>query len=171
MNNITVATNDEGKILVTINTYDLWDALSAEDKESILADAAAWAVVKDALDYELGKSYAAPNFNPSIFELRKLIVTDPGLLSDIVVSFIKQVVEEWAIAEEKRWKAKSAFWKLYRQIKDYDRYNHICERLKIDTPFGEDDDHMCISVDETRAKIMKRFGDLLDTTQEGSPGE
>ena len=147
---------EDDTISLTISPYALWNAMSDETKEEVLQDRARWEVVKAALKYDLGRSLSTPNFNSTLFKLRKLIVSDNEFVNDITVSFIKQILEEWAKAEQYKREANNAFYKLYHSL-DFESKRGRPSPYSV----NKDDDYMRMSTKEVHQEIMDNFSALL----------
>lgn len=158
-NGITLE-RDEDKVTITLDLWGIWSALPEKHKEAVLSDSAWWYIIKESLAYQLGKSLSTPSFNSSIHKLREMIVANPEFVNNITVTFIKQILEEWAKSKQSERKAGQAFWKLYHQVRDAERSS---DRLQIDCPsdINRGDDYMRVSTKEVRSEIMDKFSNLL----------
>lgn len=167
---ITLKTDEEaGSITVTLDAYGLWDTLPEDAKELVIRDSEYWRIIKESLEHNLGRSLSTPHFNNSIHKLREMICTDSEFVNEITVTFVKQILEEWARAEQKERKARQAFWKLYHQVKDRER-GYGDDWLKIVCPsdiINEGDGYLRVSSDEVRSEIMDKFSILLREQAEG----
>lgn len=154
----SLAIDPDGNINLAIEVWGLWWALPEETREYIIRDVAYWHIIEESLNYELGKSLSTPGFNSSIHKLREMIVTNPEFVNDITVSFIKQLLEETAKAEQDKRKAEQAFWKLY-----HDTYHSGDRDMRVTFPndIGREDKYLRVSTKEVRQEIMDHFRELL----------
>jgi len=154
-NGITLERNED-KVTITLDLWGIWSALPEEHKEAVLSDSAWWYIIKESLAYQLGKSLSTPSFNSSIHKLREMIVADPEFVNDITVTFIKQILEEWAKSAQEERKANQAFWKLYHQTRGV-----ATEKTTYPSEINRGDDYMRVSTKEVRSEIMDKFSNLL----------
>lgn len=163
MTNEIKTTIEDGKITIEVDLDNLWFQLSDWQREQILRDQAWWTVVKDSLEYELGKSLSTPNFNYSIHELRKMITTDVEFVNAITVEFVKQILEEISHATQKERAAVKAYWELYHWV----RNNFPGERVP-DGPYNiaHGEPHIRVSSKEVEKDIRNYFVELLKESAE-----
>jgi len=153
-------TVNEDKVTLEIDMHSLWWQLDDITQELILEESGVWTIIKRAIKFTIGKSLSTPSFYPSLHKLREMICTDSEFVNDITVTFIKQILEEWAEAEQKRRKAERAFWKLYHLSNDKVPYKEVDFPSEIE----KEDEYLRVKSNEVKEIIMDKFQGLLKET-------
>lgn len=158
-----IVDEENGNINIKIEPWGIWNTFSDVDREMLLEDSAYWYIIARSLKYQLGKGVSTPNFYSSIHKLREMILTDSEFVSNMVVTFIKQLLELWAQAEQGERAARNAYYKLWRWVTDS---VHASNRPTFKSPYDieqeEQGEYLRISSKEVKADILEKFGKLLD---------
>ena len=146
-------------IEITIDTHALWRHLADDIKEEIMRVSACWSIISASLKYEMGRSLSTPSFNSSIHKLREMICTDDEFVNEMVVTFVKQILTEWAQAEQDKRAAERAYWKLYHATRD--RIDIPCESGLDVRRAISGNERPRISSEDVREDIIAKFGEIL----------